>query len=447
MSEIQPTREDAHMEIGVSFRHNPKIYSFVATGIRLSIGDKVLVRTEKGVDLGEVMELRGRVDGERAAQLMPVVRKATAEDLEHVAEQQEHEKQALEICAEAIEQHGLPMKLIDANLSFDNTRLVFFFSADGRVDFRELVRDLARTFRMRIELRQIGVRDEAKLLGGLGPCGRRLCCKTFMRDFEPVGIRMAKDQGLALNPAKISGLCDRLMCCLLFEHKTYCTLRDDLPKRGERVMTDHGPGTVREVALIKEELTIALDDGSEVRVRAGRVWPVDGEPPPPEETGVDTEGEPGATSPGRLPSSQSSAPAPPQAPEGPTSEAGAEEEPGKPKRRRRSRKRRSEDEDPQAAALSAERSESAEGGQREGQRRSRRSRGRRSGGADQHAAQSGSARPQSHPSADAQASPASSGETGSSSRRQRRRRSRRKSGGQSGRSEQSGQRSRDGGSP
>ena len=157
------------------------------------------------------------------------------------------EKQALEICAEAIEQHGLPMKLIDANLSFDNTRLVFFFSADGRVDFRELVRDLARTFRMRIELRQIGVRDEAKLLGGLGPCGRRLCCKTFMRDFEPVGIRMAKDQGLALNPAKISGLCDRLMCCLLFEHKTYCALRDDLPKRGERVMTDHGPGTVREV--------------------------------------------------------------------------------------------------------------------------------------------------------------------------------------------------------
>ncbi len=464
MSEIQPTREDAHMEIGVSFRHNPKIYSFVATGIRLSIGDKVLVRTEKGVDLGEVMELRGRVDDERAAQLMPVVRKATAEDLEHIAEQQEREKQALEICAEAIEQHGLPMKLIDANLSFDNTRLVFFFSADGRVDFRELVRDLARAFRMRIELRQIGVRDEAKLLGGLGPCGRRLCCKTFMRDFEPVGIRMAKDQGLALNPAKISGLCDRLMCCLLFEHNTYCALRDDLPKRGERVMTDHGPGTVREIALIKEELTIALDDGSEVRVRACRVWPVDGEPPPPEETSADTEGEPDApgrtgsraTSSGRLPSSQSSAPAPPQAPEGPASEAGAEEEPSKSKRRRRSRKRRSEDEGPQTAAASpaqiqgaatsAERSEGAEGGQREDRRRSRRSRGRRSGSADQHAAQSRSARPQSHPPADAQASPASSGETGSSSRRQRRRRSRRKSGGQSERSEQSGQRSRDGGS-
>ena len=274
MTETPQSRDDWHMEIGVSFRHNPKIYSFVATGTRLSIGDRVLVRTEKGVDMGEVMELKGRIMPARADELMPVVRKATADDHQHIAEQQKREKQALEICAEAIEKHGLPMKLIDANLSFDNTRLVFFFSADGRVDFRELVRDLARTFRMRIELRQIGVRDEAKLLGGLGPCGRRLCCKTFMREFEPVGIRVAKDQGLALNPSKISGLCDRLMCCLLFEHETYCALRAELPERGDRVRTEHGPGTVREVVLLKEELRVALDDGTEITVRASEAGPL-----------------------------------------------------------------------------------------------------------------------------------------------------------------------------
>ena len=207
---------------------------------------------------------------------MPVVRKATGEDLEHIREQDEREKRAMKICAEKIEEHSLPMKLIDASLSFDNTRLVFYFSADGRVDFRELVRDLAKTFRLRIELRQIGVRDEAKLLGGLGPCGRRLCCKTFMRDFEPVGIRVAKDQGLALNPNKISGLCDRLMCCLLFEHETYCTLRRQMPKRGDRVMTEHGPGVVRDVMLLKEQIEVQLEDGTEVKVKVCDARPWDG---------------------------------------------------------------------------------------------------------------------------------------------------------------------------
>jgi cell fate regulator YaaT (PSP1 superfamily) len=223
--------------------------------------------------MGEVMELKGRASEERAEKLMPVVRKATEEDLEHIEEQERREKQALKICDEKIDDHGLPMKLIDASLSFDNTRLVFYFSADGRVDFRELVRDLAKTFRLRIELRQIGVRDEAKLLGGLGPCGRRLCCKTFMRDFEPVGIRVAKDQGLALNPNKISGLCDRLMCCLLFEHETYCELRDELPSRGDRVMTEHGPGTVKDVMMLKEKLEVHLDDGTELSLNACEVRP------------------------------------------------------------------------------------------------------------------------------------------------------------------------------
>ncbi len=262
----EPQKEDAPdiIEVGVRFRHNPKVYSFAAEGIRLSIGDNVLVRSEKGVDMGEVMEVNGPVSDERAENLMPVVRKATEEDLEHLAEQQEREERALEICGEKIEEHGLPMKLIDASLSFDNTRLVFYFSADGRVDFRALVRDLAKTFRLRIELRQIGVRDEAKLLGGLGPCGRPLCCKTFMRDFEPVGIRVAKDQGLALNPNKISGLCDRLMCCLLFEHDAYCDLREELPSRGDRVGTEHGPGKVREVHLLKKQVEVELEDGTEI---------------------------------------------------------------------------------------------------------------------------------------------------------------------------------------
>ncbi|MBD3292754.1 MAG: stage 0 sporulation protein [Armatimonadia bacterium] len=274
MSDADRGRINGATEVGVRFRHNPKIYSFVAEDMRLSIGDRVLVRSEKGVDMGEVMELRGRVDEERAEQLMPVVRKATEDDLEHLEEQERREKQALKICAEKIEEHGLPMKLIDSSLSFDNTRLVFYFSADGRVDFRELVRDLAKTFRLRIELRQIGVRDEAKLLGGLGPCGRRLCCKTFMRDFEPVGIRVAKDQGLALNPNKISGLCDRLMCCLLFEHETYCTLRDELPSRGDRVMSEQGPGTVRDVMLLKEQVEVHLDDGTEIKVKVCDLRPL-----------------------------------------------------------------------------------------------------------------------------------------------------------------------------
>ncbi|MGC9317674.1 MAG: PSP1 domain-containing protein [Armatimonadota bacterium] len=278
MSDDDDRREQqAELEVGVSFRHNPKVYSFASSGHRLSIGDKVLVRTEKGVDIGEVREIKGRIPPEGTEEFMPVVRKATPDDLEHVAEQERREEQALKICAEKIEEHGLPMKLIDASLSFDNTRLVFFFSADGRVDFRELVRDLAKTFRMRIELRQIGVRDEAKLLGGLGPCGRRLCCKTFMRDFEPVGIRVAKDQGLALNPNKISGLCDRLMCCLLFERDTYLELTEKLPEKGDRVRTAQGAGTVRDVAVLKEQLTVELEGGSEVTVPASEVEPLRGE--------------------------------------------------------------------------------------------------------------------------------------------------------------------------
>ncbi|HUS81547.1 MAG TPA: stage 0 sporulation family protein, partial [Armatimonadota bacterium] len=261
-----PRGDGPLLELGVTFPHNSKVYSFSSGGLRLSIGDKVLVRTDKGVDLGDVVRIKGKLTPERAEELTEVVRAATREDLEHVAEQDQRERRALEICEEKVAEHKLPMKLIGAHMSFDNTRLVFLFSAEGRVDFRELVRDLAGTFHMRIELRQVGVRDEAKLLGGLGPCGRALCCKTFMRNFEPVGIRIAKDQGLALNPNKLSGLCDRLMCCLRFEHETYLHLRDQLPPKGTRVQVPDGVGEVRDVNVLKEELVVRVAEGREVTV-------------------------------------------------------------------------------------------------------------------------------------------------------------------------------------
>ena len=268
------TVEGEEWQVGVVFQRSGKTYTFNSKGLPVQVGDQVLVRTEKGVDLGQVMEIGGRLTPEAAGKLMPVVRRANEDDLTHLREQEEKEKRALETCAAKVSEHGLPMKLVDAQLSFDNTRLVFYFSAEGRVDFRELVRDLAKTFRKRIELRQIGVRDEAKLLGGIGPCGRRLCCKTFLRSFKPVGIRVAKDQGLALNPSKISGLCDRLMCCLRFEHEAYVHLRNTLPKKGTTVHTEHGVGQVAEVCLLKEELTVALQDGREVKVRATEASPI-----------------------------------------------------------------------------------------------------------------------------------------------------------------------------
>ncbi len=282
------------LELGVAFPHNAKAYSFASGGLRAQIGDKVLVRTDKGVDLGDVVKIKGRLTPEAAEELTAVVRIATAEDLAHVAEQEERERRALQVCDEKITEHDLPMKLIDAHLSFDNTRLVFLFAAEGRVDFRELVRDLAKTFRMRIELRQVGVRDEAKLLGGIGPCGRQLCCKMFMRNFEPVGIRIAKDQGLALNPSKLSGLCDRLMCCLRFEHETYVTNKKKLPRKGTRVQVGDAVGEVRTVHVLQEELTVRLREGRDVTVSNDEVRVLrDGEMPAPvataEQAGPDQE--------------------------------------------------------------------------------------------------------------------------------------------------------------
>jgi len=247
--------------VGVTFRRGGKVYSFAPNGVRANPGDRVLAKTERGVDLGEVVVVKHHLDKEeRDKPLKPLVRRATREDLRREERLREREKEAEAVCGQKIAEHSLPMKLIDADYTFDGQRLVFFFSAEGRVDFRALVRDLAETFHCRIELRQIGVRDEAKMVGGLGPCGRPLCCAQWLRTFDPVGIKVAKDQGMPLNPAKISGICDRLMCCLRFEHEVYKELASRLPQTGDEVRSQGRVGTVRAVALLREMVTVQFVD-------------------------------------------------------------------------------------------------------------------------------------------------------------------------------------------
>ncbi|ADI00856.1 MAG TPA: stage 0 sporulation family protein [Syntrophothermus lipocalidus] len=208
--------------VGVRFKPAGKIYYFNGEDVELKVGDKVIVETARGIEFGEVVIGRREVDeGRLVLPLKNVIRKATEQDMRQAEENRKREVEAYAICEAKIKEHGLPMNLIDVEYTFDRGKIIFYFTAEGRVDFRELVRDLASVFRTRIELRQIGVRDEAKMLGGIGTCGRVLCCATFLGDFEPVSIRMAKDQNLSLNPTKISGICGRLMCCLKFESETY----------------------------------------------------------------------------------------------------------------------------------------------------------------------------------------------------------------------------------
>jgi len=243
--------------VGVSFRRGGKVYYFSPNNIRVKPGDHVLAKTERGVDLGEVIFLKDELRGDDNSKPMkPLLRRATRDDRlrEEILRQREREAQVA--CSQKIAEHNLPMKLVDADYTFDGQRLVFFFSAEGRVDFRALVRDLAEHFGCRIELRQIGVRDEAKMLGGLGPCGRPLCCAQWLRNFDPVGIRVAKDQGMSLNPAKISGICDRLMCCLLYEHEVYKDLAERMPKVGDEVRGQGKTGRVKSVTALRERVTI-----------------------------------------------------------------------------------------------------------------------------------------------------------------------------------------------
>ncbi len=258
--------------IGVAFRRSGKIYYFAPNGLKVRPGDYVVAETEKGVDIGQVVCVKYELPASEAERpLKPLWRKATAEDLAQEKEMQAKEREARRICAEKIAAHNLPMRLLAADYTFDGRRLTFYFAAEGRVDFRALVRDLAETFKTRIELRQVGVRDQAKLIGGLGPCGRPLCCNTFLRNFDPVSIRVAKDQGLALNPTKISGICDRLMCCLKFEHDSYCALAAQLPKVGQTVHTPKGPATVKSVFIFQQRLLVEFPDGQLAEYQAQEV--------------------------------------------------------------------------------------------------------------------------------------------------------------------------------
>ena len=239
--------------VGIRFKKACKIYYFDPAESGVAKGDHAIVETARGVEYGEVVIGPREVDESSIVPpLKPVMRKATAEDDLKLAENKIREKEAFNICLRKIKNHDLPMRLIDVEFTFDVNKIIFYFTADGRIDFRELVKDLASVFRTRIELRQIGVRDEAEMLGGIGSCGRPLCCATFLGDFEPVSIRMAKDQSLSLNPTKISGICGRLMCCLKYENHMYCKgcgngnkrERVEIPKMGALVVTPLGEGKV-----------------------------------------------------------------------------------------------------------------------------------------------------------------------------------------------------------
>lgn len=260
-----PAPDEKSVEvIGVRFRHAGKVYFFSPEGTRFRMGDAAVVDTARGPELGEVVLLNRPVAEKNIMQpLRAVVRRATPEDIAHEADNRKKEAEALTVCAEKIDAHGLEMRLVDAQYTFDNTKLLFYFTADGRVDFRDLVRDLAGVFHTRIELRQIGIRDESRIIGGLGMCGRPFCCATFLSDCGNVSVKMAKEQGLSINTSKISGCCGRLMCCLRYEQKSYELENALTPGRDTRVMTPDGPGTVTDAAPIAGTIKVRLDNAEE----------------------------------------------------------------------------------------------------------------------------------------------------------------------------------------
>lgn len=250
--------------IGVRFKEVGKVYYFNPKGIKLNCGDKVIVETARGIECGQVAIANKNIsDKEIIHPLKPLIRKATENDLKHVEENKKRQQEAFKICEKKIAEHKLGMNLVDVEYTFDNNKILFYFTADGRVDFRALVKDLASVFRTRIELRQIGVRDEAKMLGGLGVCGRPFCCHSFLGDFQPVSIKMAKEQGLSLSPVKISGTCGRLMCCLKYEQDAYTDLLKRIPKVGAIVKTPEGKGLVVENNLIAGTVKVKLDNAPE----------------------------------------------------------------------------------------------------------------------------------------------------------------------------------------
>ena len=267
--------------VGIRFKPAGKVYYFDPKGIKLDIQDGVIVETARGMEFGTVVIEPKKVEDIEVVQpLKPIVRRATEKDFQQVAKNKEREKKAFSVCLEKIAKRKLPMKLIDVDYTFDMGKIIFFFTADGRIDFRELVRDLASVFRTRIELRQIGLRDEAKMIGGISYCGRPLCCASFLGDFKPVSIRMAKGQGMSLNPTKISGICGRLMCCLRYEHSLYtsgelkcagcqhkcCGEQEKPPGVGKKVITDDGLGTDLRVHMKDRTVKVQLESGHTVNV-------------------------------------------------------------------------------------------------------------------------------------------------------------------------------------
>lgn len=254
--------------VGVRFKEAGKIYHFNPAGIDIKKGDRVIVETARGIEMGEVCMGMKEISPESLSKpLKDVIRLANQEDMERVAENKKREKEAFDVCLEMIKKHGLDMKLVEAEYTFDRSKVLFYFTSDGRVDFRELVKDLANRFRIRIELRQIGIRDESKMVGSIGICGRELCCSKFLGEFMPVSIKMAKEQGLSLNPTKISGTCGRLMCCLKFEQDTYEEILKVTPRQGSLVETPDGRGTVEYVELLKGIVRVRIESDKEAALK------------------------------------------------------------------------------------------------------------------------------------------------------------------------------------
>lgn len=259
--------------VGVRFRNAGKIYYFDPIDMEMETGTHVIVETARGVEFGVVMIPPKDVEDDKVTQpLKPVIRIATDEDEKQQQKNKDKQEGAYKICQEKIKKHGLEMKLVQAEYTFDNNKLLFYFTADGRIDFRELVKDLASVFRTRIELRQIGVRDETKILGGIGICGRQLCCSSYLSEFVPVSIKMAKEQNLSLNPTKISGVCGRLMCCLKNEQETYEYLNSTLPEINEYVSTKDGlRGEVQSVSVLRQIVKVKVDVNGEKELREYKV--------------------------------------------------------------------------------------------------------------------------------------------------------------------------------
>jgi len=254
--------------IQIRLREAGKISHFSTGGLKFKIGDYVIVEQDRGLEYGEVVsEEENLSDREVSKPLRKIIRKTNPWDHQQIEKNKKKSKELIQTCSKRIAERSLPMKLVEAEYSFDRSKIIFYFTSDGRVDFRALVKDLANVFKARIELKQIGVRDEARIMGGFGPCGKELCCVRFLKDFEPVTIRMAKEQNMPLNPTKISGLCGRLMCCLSYENKTYKELLRGLPRVGHEIKTEKGKGKVIALSPLKRSVTAELADGKHLEVK------------------------------------------------------------------------------------------------------------------------------------------------------------------------------------